>query len=741
MTTFLYGVGRFAFRRRRLVALVWVALLVAIGFAAAAAGSPANSPLNIPGTQSQRAFDLIAQHFPGTKADGANARVVFQAQAGRKVDSAESKAAIKKAVDTLKSSSTQVASVVDPFQAGAVSEDRTIAYIQVSYGTSASELTDKTVDALKHIGDKDMPAGLRVEVGGNALGQAPSVGGGEVVGLAITLIVLVLTFGSMVAAGLPLITALIGVAIGIAGITALSHALNLSSSTSMLALMLGLAVGIDYALFIVSRYRGELAGGHAQEEAAGRALGTAGSSVVFAGLTVVIALVGLAVVNIPNLTKMGLAAAGTVVIAVLIALTLVPALVGFAGRKVLPRKVRKGRIELRDATGPKLGARWARELVARWARELVARPALAVVVGVLGLAAVAVPALSLRMALPDDGHLPPETTQRQAYDLLTEGFGAGFNGPLTVVVDATRSADPHAAADRIGSEIATAHAVAAVRPAVFNKAQDTALLTVVPKTGPNAQETHDLVSSLRDDAGRLRGETNAQVLVTGTTALNIDISQRLSDALLPYLALVVGLAFVILVIVFRSILVPLKAALGFLLSVLAALGAIVAVFQWGWLGSVTGVDQTGPIMSTMPIFLIGIVFGLAMDYEVFLVSRMREAYAHGTAPRDAVITGFGQSSRVVTAGALIMISVFAGFMGSTEAMIKEIGFGLGVAVLFDAFVVRMLIVPAVLALLDRAAWWLPGWLDRILPNVDIEGAALSHPAAARTAADQRFAEL
>ncbi|MGW0034272.1 MMPL family transporter [Streptomyces sp. NPDC003314] len=707
MATFLYKLGRSAFRRRRLVALLWVALLALAGVGAATAPTATSSSFSIPGTEAQRAFDLLEERFPGAGADGATARVVFKAPEGQKVTDPAHKAVVEETVAALKSGSDQIVSVADPYTAQAVSQNGSTAYVSVAYKVNAMELTDETREALKQAGHQAQGKGLTVEVGGDALQTMPETGAGEVVGVVIAGIVLVITFGSLVAAGLPLLTAIIGVGIGVSSITALANVLDLGSTTSTLAMMIGLAVGIDYALFIVSRYRAELAEGRDQEEAAGRATGTAGSAVVFAGLTVVIALVGLAVVNIPMLTKMGFAAAGTVVIAVLIALTLIPALLGFAGDKVVGRKQRKGAASEGGEKGEKPNGG------TRWARFVIRRPVLVLLVGVLGLGAIAVPAASLEMGLPDDGVKPVSTTERRAYDMLSDGFGPGFNGPLLVVVDGDK-----AAADTTVSTIKKLEGWAAVTPATPNKAGDAAMITVVPKDRPSSVATENLVHDIRDATGD-------DVLVTGATAMNIDFSQKMNDALVPYLALVVGLAFLLLTLVFRSVLVPLKAALGFLLSVVAALGAVVAVFQWGWLGGLFGVEQTGPIMSMMPIFMVGVVFGLAMDYEVFLVTRMREAYVHGERPGEAIVTGFRHSARVVTAAAVIMIAVFSGFIGMTDQMIKMIGFGLAVAVLFDAFVVRMAIVPAVLALLGHKAWWLPKWLDRALPNVDVEGEGLA----------------
>ncbi|MET9759821.1 MMPL family transporter [Streptomyces sp. NPDC006372] len=744
MATFLYKLGRLSFRRRHFAALIWVALLTLAGVGAASAPAAGNSSFSIPGTEAQKAFDLLEQRFPGASADGATARVVFKAPDGEKMTDAGNKATVEKTVRAL-SDGSEVARVTDPYQAKAVSRDGTIAYAQVSYKVSGMELDDAAKDALEDSAQDAREAGLTVEIGGDALQAVPHTGSSEIIGIAVAAVVLVITFGSLVAAGLPLLTALIGVGIGVSAITGLASALDLGTTTSTLAMMIGLAVGIDYALFIVSRYRAELAEGREREEAAGRAVGTAGSAVVFAGLTVVIALVGLSVVNIPMLTKMGIAAAGTVAIAVLIALTMIPALLGYAGRRVKPMG-EKGKLLGRAAKKPsgdpssEPSTKPQRpNLGTRWASFVVRRPVAVLLLGVVGLGAAALPASSLELGLPDDGSQPTSTTQRRAYDLLSEGFGPGFNGPLMVVVDAKGSDDPKAAFTQVGDEIKGLKDVVTVTPPAPNKAGDTATITVIPGSQPSSVTTENLVHGIRDAGADIKADTDANVLVTGSTAMNIDVSEKLNDALIPYLVLVVGLAFLLLIVVFRSILVPLKAALGFLLSVMAALGAVVAVFQWGWLSDLMGVEQTGPVMSMMPIFMVGVVFGLAMDYEVFLVTRMREAYVHGEKPAQAIVTGFRHGARVVTAAAVIMMAVFAGFIGSSESMVKMIGFGLAIAVFFDAFVVRMAIVPAVLALLGRKAWWLPRWLDRALPNVDVEGEGLRRSSADRGDTDRELA--
>jgi RND superfamily putative drug exporter len=718
MATYLYRIGRFAFRRWRLVAVGWLALLALVIGGAATLSGTTSEAFSIPGTPSQQAIDTLGESFPEASADGATARVVFAAPEGRRLTDAAGRAVVEKTVTTLKGL-PQVASVTDPFASRGVNEAGTIGYATATYAVQSAELTQEARDALLQAADAARSQGLSVEIGGDALQAQPETGVTEVIGVAVAAVVLVVTFGSLIAAGLPLLTALLGIGIGIGTITAATGFVDMSGNTSILALMIGLAVGIDYALFIVSRYRHELAIGREPQEAAGRAVGTAGSAVVFAGLTVVIALAALTVVGIPFLAQMGLAAAFTVVVAVLIALTLLPALLAAVGPRIrgggIPGlKARDPEADPRPGDGrPGFGTRWA-TMIAR-------RPVVVLLAAVAALGVVAIPATDLRLGMPDDSTAAPDTTQRKAYDLLAEGFGAGFNGPLVVVVDAGDGA-AQAAATQVAQRIQGLDNVAAVTPPTVNPAGDTALLSVVPAEGPSSAATESLVHDIRD----LPAVPGATVGVTGLTAINIDVSEKLGDALIPYLAVVVGLAFVLLTLVFRSLLVPLKATLGFLLSMAATFGAVVAVFQWGWLADVLGVEQTGPIISFLPIFLIGIVFGLAMDYQVFLVTRMREEYVHGAEPRQAMVSGFGHGARVVTAAAIIMISVFSGFVLSPESFIKSIGFALGVAVLFDALVVRMTIVPAVMALLGRSAWWLPTWLDRVLPDVDVEGEKLRH---------------
>jgi RND superfamily putative drug exporter len=725
MATVLYRIGQWSFRRRRLVAALWLGAVVLAGMATAFAPSGGEEDLSMPGTESQKAFDLLDERFPQSNAQGAEARLVFQAPDGQLMTAGEHRASVGQTLTSLEGGD-QVEAIADPYQEDAVSEDGTVAYATITYTAAAADLTGSTTSALEDAADQARDAGLTVEIGGSALDSDVALGGTtEMIGVAIAALVLVLTLGSLVAAGLPLLTAFSGVAIALGLISGLAEPLGLTSTVAILALMLGLAVGIDYALFITSRFREECAQGSEGEEAAGRAVGTAGSAVVFAGATVVIALAGLGVVGIPELTKMGLGGAGAVVLAVLVALTLVPALFGFFGRGMLSRTVRRTSREGRGTPHPVSPVAGRAGLGTRWARFVLRRPVAVLMVAGLGLGAIALPALSLELGLPGDESKPVETTQRRAYDLLSEGFGPGFNGPLTVVVDTSESGETGATADLVAATLRGVDGVATVEAPVLNETGDTAVITAVPDTAPSSAETKDLVESIRDAASGVEADTGADISVTGATALNIDISGAMSDALVPYLTVVIGLAVLLLLVVFRSVLVPVKAALGFLLSVGAAFGVLVAVFQWGWGADLIGIEQTGPVMSLMPILVIGIVFGLAMDYEVFLFTRVREAYVHGASPDEAIAEGFRHSGRVVAAAAIIMISVFAGFIGIHSPTIQTMGVGLASAVAFDAFVVRMAIAPAVLALLGHRAWWLPRILDRVLPNVDIEGESLS----------------
>ncbi|PWR06594.1 hypothetical protein DKT68_21840 [Micromonospora acroterricola] len=727
MATLLYRLGRGALRRRRLVVALWLVVLVVAGLAAATLRGPTASNFTMPGTESQRALDLLAEQFPA--ASGATGTIAVKAPGDGQLASPQGRAVVQEVVQQA-SALPGVVGAVDPFQVGAVSPDGQYALVQVQFATGGDEVTDEQRTAYEQVGAAAEAQGWQVAPGGEVLGGEPEIGSTEALGVLVAAIVLVLTFGSLVAAGMTMLNALIGVGVGMAGLFALSSVVELTSTAPILALMLGLAVGIDYSLFITSRHRQNLLDGLSPEEAVGRAVGTAGSAVVFAGATVVIALAGLAVVDIPFLTVMGLAAAGTVTVAVLVAITLQPALLGFAGRRVLPRRLRSVAADESPTDGVDVTDRPLADTAPaedrsgfgfRWARLVTRFRVPVILVGLLGLGLLALPTPDMRLALPDASTAAVGSPARVSNDLITEGFGAGFTGRLAVVVAGDTPQATSAAVPQVTALIQRTDNVLAVAPPQLSPDGRTALLGVVPKTGPTDEATETLVHDIRDSVGGIR---DADVLLTGVTAIGIDVSEKLSDALPVYLLLVVGLSVLLLMLVFRSLLVPVKAALGFLLTVAATFGITVAVFQQGHLASLVGLDTPGPLISFLPILLIGILFGLAMDYEVFLVSRMREDFVHGESAREATISGMGHGARVVTAAALIMISVFGGFVFLEDPVIKSMGFALAVGVAIDAFVVRMTIVPAVMSLLGDRAWWLPRWLSRLLPNVDIEGEGL-----------------
>ncbi|MCG5441055.1 MMPL family transporter [Micromonospora foliorum] len=729
MATLLYRLGRGALRRRRLVVALWLVVLVVAGLAAATLRGPTASNFTMPGTESQRALDLLADQFPA--ASGATGTIAVKAPADGQLATPQGQAVVQELVQQA-STLPGVVGAVNPLQVGAVSPNGRYALVQVQFATGGDDVTDAQRTAYEQVGAAAKAQGWQVAPGGEVLGGEPEIGSTEALGVLVAAIVLIITFGSLVAAGMTMLNALIGVGAGMAGLFALSGVVQLTSTAPILALMLGLAVGIDYSLFITSRHRQNLLDGLSPEEAVGRAVGTAGSAVVFAGATVVIALAGLAVVDIPFLTVMGLAAAGTVTVAVLVAITLQPALLGFAGRRVLPRRLRSvptdgtaadeddtdvtDRPTARPTTTEernRFGFRWAR-LVTRFRVPVI-------LVGLLGLGLLALPTPDMRLALPGAATAAVGSPARVANDLTVEGFGPGFTGRLAVVVAGDTPQATSAAVPQVTALLQRTENVLAVAPPQLSPDGRTALLGVVPKTGPTDEATETLVHDIR---GAVSGIPDAEVLLTGVTAIGIDVSEKLSDALPIYLLLVVGLSVLLLMLVFRSLLVPVKAALGFLLTVAATFGITVAVFQQGHLADLVGLDTPGPLISFLPILLIGILFGLAMDYEVFLVSRMREDFVHGETARQATISGMGHGARVVTAAALIMISVFGGFVFLEDPVIKSMGFALAVGVAIDAFVVRMTIVPAVMSLLGDRAWWLPRWLDRALPNVDIEGEGL-----------------
>ncbi len=604
-----------------------------------------------------------------------------------------------------------------------VSEDGATAIVNVQFTEPRLELDQASKDAVIEHFESEPIDGVDVAFSTDISQGVPEILGiGEAIGVALAAVVLIVVLGSLLAASFPIITALVGVAIGAMATLSFSGLVQMASVTPILGVMLGLAVGIDYSLFILYRHRKQLLQGADVVESIGLANGTAGNAVVFAGTTVIVALLALSITGIPFLGLMGTAGAVSVAVAVLIAISLTPALLGLAKTRVLSRRARARVAASADAVRPRVRGRAI-------APMSTLRAVLTVLVATVALLVVAIPSLSMRLGLPDGGSESADSTAYRAFTLTEEAFGEGVNGPLLITAalpDGTTDDDVLGQQLVVARELAGMDDVVAVAPIAVSDDNRLAAFQIVPAEGPNSTSTEALVRDLR--ALPPIGD-DITLGVAGQAAINIDISEGLADVLPLYLVVVVGLSFLIMVMVFRSLVVPLIATAGFVLSLFATYGAVTAVFQWGWLADLLGVHNPGPILSFLPVILVGILFGLAMDYQLFLTTGMREAWAHGAPARLAVAQGFRAGRTVVIAAALIMIAVFSGFITSESVIIKSMGVGLALGVLFDAFVVRMLLIPALMHLLGESAWWLPKWLSRVIPNVDVEGAALErrHP--------------
>ncbi|MGW6034666.1 MMPL family transporter [Gordonia terrae] len=718
MASFLFKLGSFCFRHKWSVIAAWLAALIAVAGLVGALQPKFAQDFSLPGTDSGIATEQVEQYFPQVMAqqEQASTSILVAAEDGLQNHTAqlnELAAALRGLPDVIEPQTVvnplTVAAADPALAAQVVGDSGRVGLIQVRQDIPILDLTVENKDELVSIVDQFSVDGLQVAATGSLMQVMEAGGTAELLGFAVAFVVMIVAFGALIAAFIPLVTAIVSVGITILLLTLSAEALSINESATAIVTMLGIAVSIDYALFIVSRYRAELLRGGAPSDAIGRAVGTAGSAVVFAGLTVIVAVVALMVIGIPIITQMGAGAGVAVFIAVLAALTLIPAILGAFGRfAFLPRiPWIKHAVESEDDT---LGVKVGRTVV-KW-------PIPFIVIGLLALAGAAIPAtkLELGLSLSSEAEAP-------AQELLSRGFGEGINGPLLVVVHDEDGAINAAAEDTV-RHIATLGDVANPEGLTWtgNRAGDTALIMVTPESAPSSAATHDLMEQIRAFAPTVENR-GAELHVGGQTAIMSDLSQKLDDALIPYLVVVVGLAFLIMIGVFRSLWVPLIGTLGFVFSVLATFGVTVAIFQEGWLGLIT---HTQPIISFLPIFLIGVVFGLAMDYQVFLVTRMREEFMHGLSAKEAIVAGYRHGARVVTSAAIIMISVFAAFMLSPETTAKMMGFALAAAVFFDAFVIRMLVVPAVIALLGDRAWGLPRWLDRFVINFDIEGEAVRH---------------
>ena len=740
LARFLHGLGRAAARRHWLVLALWAVLVAGAIVGARASGGETIDVFSIPGSQSEESEDLLDEKFPAQAGDSAN--VVFQATSGAlSDDEAEAVVAAQTALGQLDHVTAATGPATPNVGSSFVSSDGTIGYIQVHYDETAQELGDDTFSDLQAASQPMVDAGLRVEYGGPVVDYANRVdpGDSDRIGVAVAVVVLLLAFGSVVAMTLPLVTSFAGLSVALSVITVAAAVTDIGTVAPTLATMLGLGVGIDYSLFIVTRHRQNLAEGLDVEESIGVALATAGQAVVFAGSTVVIAILGLGIAGIPYVTRLGVTAAVTVAIMILAALTVLPALLGLAGRHIdslrvphLRRRRRPAREPVAEATegaertgvasttqpvrggAAGEGAGWE-----RWARFISRHRWPAVILSLAVLLVLASPVLGMRLGMADDGTDPKSTTQRQAYDLLADGFGPGTNGPLLVSLDL--KAGDTTTATAVQQAVGQQSDVAEAGPPQTNQDGDAAVIVVVPKTAPDSSATNDLVTSLRDDVlpDAISG-TGARAYVGGSTATFIDLADRIASRLLLFIGTVIALSFVLLMIVFRSILVPLKAAIMNLLSIGASYGVVVAIFQWGWQKNLVGLDETVPIVAFVPMMMFAILFGLSMDYEVFLLSRIREDFQRTGDNLSSVVHGLASTARVISSAALIMISVFLAFVPNPDPTVKMLGLGLAVAVFVDATIVRLVLVPATMELLGPANWWLPRWLDRILPRIEIE---------------------
>ncbi len=727
MSNWLYRLGRFAAARRGPVVAAWVVFAIVMVVVDRTGGGGTVDNFEVPGVESQQAIDLLKDKFP--ERSGATAMVVFHTADGT-VTEPTAAAGIEASIEQVRALDHVVA-VTEPLASPrSISQDGATAFASVQFDGSTADLGREAVDALIETAGPAEAAGVEVEYGGElpTVLKERSTGPAEMIGIIAALIILFVTFRSVYSAVLPLGVALLGLVVGLSLVGLMGSVIDMPSVAPRLGTMIGLGVGIDYALFILSRHRDHLEVGMDNEESIGRTNATAGQAVVVAGGTVVVAILGLQMAGIPFVAALGYSASLVVAIAVMVAITLLPALLGFAGLRVLPKSHRKAAAEAAEVTasGTVLELTEGHSGWVRWAHWVAFHPWRSSIAATVVLLVLAIPVLDMRLGQADAGTDPTSTTHRRAYDLLASGFGDGFNGPLLLTVDLSADdlgagADP-TVLEAIASAVGDDPGVQAVSPPELNAAGDTALITAIPTTKPQDQATSDLVHRLRDTTiPGVTADTGVTALVGGPTAGFIDQSDKIAGRLPWFIGAVVALSFLLLMIVFRSLLVPLKAALLNLLSIGAAYGVVVAVFQWGWGRSLIGLEEAVPIASFVPMMMFAILFGLSMDYEVFILSRIREEYHRGHSNIDSVVEGLGATAKVITAAALIMISVFLGFVASDDPVVKMMGIGLATAVAVDATIVRMVLVPATMALVGDPNWWLPKWLDRILPRLDIEG--------------------
>jgi RND superfamily putative drug exporter len=716
VTAPLYALGRFCSRHHYPVIGAWIVLAIALLAISHSAGSKTSENLTLPGTDSTKATELLEDDLP-EQAYGSNP-LVLEAPQGEQLTQPQYAGAVaetEKRLNALPDVNSAV-SPLTPQGAAFLSKDESIGYFPVVLSIGPGEIDEEEAEKILDAAGPARQAGLNAAIGayvGQQLSK-PATETSEAIGLAAAVIILLFAFGTATAMMLPIVSAVVGLACALSIIRLLEHVLEVPGVASTLATMIGLGVGIDYALFIVTRHKLQLADGMELRESIARATATAGGAVVFAGFTVVIALCSLAFAGIPLVSTLGFTAAVAVVVAVAAATTLLPAMLGALGPHVNSLRVKLGKAHPDD----KEPHGWR-----RWAEWVSQRPWSATVVALLILIVLALPIFQLELGQNDISALPKETTSRQAYDSLNKGFGPGVNGPLLIASEFSSPAEAKQVLPKLEKAVGGASDIAAVSEPSLDKAGTAAVFTVISKSEPWADETVDLVEDLRDTQipQALRG-TKASSYVGGQTAGYIDLAAQISDKLPLMIAIVVALSFIVLLVAFRSLLVPVKAAAMNLLSVAAAYGVVTAVFQLGWGSSLIGLDHPIPIVSFVPLLMFAILFGLSMDYEVFLLTQMREHYEeYGGDERRAVVEGLANTGRVITSAAAIMVCVFTSFVLSGNPVVKEFGVGLAVAIAIDSTLVRCLLVPAVMVLLGKRAWWLPGWLDRFLPEVSIEG--------------------
>ncbi len=727
MSSLLHRVGRWCADHAKRTLAIWVALLAALAITVGFLGINLSGAFKIAEAESMTGLEILAERLP--QAAGTSEQVLFTA-------SDSNITAHKKAIDDFVDKAGDidgVALVSDPFDSerSTITDDGKNALVQIQADTSVGSLAGgenaKAHDvsaALDELASSvhESDSALTVQLGGN-IGKTVDIAlsATELVGVVIAAIVLFVTFGSLLTAGAPILSAFIGVGVGMASLLVGATFIQINSVTPVLAVMIGLAVGIDYALFIISRAREYLAKGIEAHEAAARANATAGSAVVFAGGTVIVALCGLGVAGIPFLTVMGVSSAIVVGIAVLVALTAVPALLALLGQRATPKK--RTRKAVADNSKP---TKKHRSFAARWIDTITKIPALTVLIVITILGIATIPATGMRLGLTDNGYEAKDTQLRQTYDAITQVYGDGYNSPIVVIADISQTAQPLEVTDALVDRLSSLDGVDRIALATPNQDATIAFVQILPEKGQTDPETHALVRTIRDDASQIETDLGIRdVMVTGQTAVAIDIASQLNAALVPFGIVVVGLSIILLMIVFRSIAVPLTATLGYLLSLGTAFGAVGLVFGWGYFADFIHVTKVGVVISFLPVIVMGVLFGLAMDYEVFLVSRMREEWIRFHDAKRAVRRGFIGSSTVVTAAAVIMTGVFAAFIPHGNVYIKPIAVALTAGIATDAFVVRMTLIPALMALLGKRAWWMPAWLDRMLPVVDVEGEGLA----------------